>query len=93
VLTVHPDHAEFQSRTGDQLIIRDVTSVSQQSRAELRRRHDISWLVNTWVAVQCSIDGQPRMAYFNDGRLLGHYLSHNTMRRCLTALVASSTDP
>jgi hypothetical protein len=92
VLTVHPDHAEFQSRTGERLDIRDVTSVTQPSRSELRRQHDISWPVNTWVAVHYSIAGQSHVAYFNDGRLLGHYLSHARMRRCLDALVGISTD-
>jgi hypothetical protein len=92
VLTVHADHAEFQSRTGERLAIRDVTSVPQPSRAELRRQHDISWLVNTWIAVHYSIIGQPYVAFFNDGRLLGHYLSHGRMRCCLDALVGISTD-
>lgn len=90
VLTVHPDRAEFQSRTGELLAIRDVTSVTQPSRAELRRQHDISWPVNTWIGVHYSIAGRPHVAYFNDGRLLGHYLSHAKMRRCLNALVGST---
>ena len=91
-LTVHADHAEFQSRTGDQLDIRDVTSVTQPSRAELRRQHDISWPVHTWITVNYSIAGRPHVAYFNDGRLLGHYLSHAKMRRCLDALVGIAAD-
>jgi hypothetical protein len=68
-------------------------SVSQPSRAQLRGQHDISWPVNTWIAVRYSVSNQPRVAYFNDGRLSGHHLSHNTMRRCLAALVGVSTDP
>src|SRR5258708_29722900 len=72
VLTVHAYHAEFQSRTGDRLGICNVTSVTQPSRAELRRQHDISWPVNTWVAVNYSIPRQPHLPYFNDGRLLVH---------------------
>ena len=90
-LTVHPGHAEFHPRAGESLVIRNVTSVSQPSRAQLRRQHDISWPVNTWVAVRYSISGQPHVAYFNDGRLLGHYLSHTRMRHCLDALVGIST--
>jgi hypothetical protein len=92
LLTVHPDYAEFRSRKGEHLVIRGVTSVTQPSRAELRRQHDISWTVNTWIAVRYAVSDEPRIAYFNHGRVLGHYLSHNRMRRCLTALVGNSTE-
>jgi hypothetical protein len=66
--------------------------VSQPSRSQLRREHDISWPVNTWIAVRYASLGTSA-AYFSDGRLFAHYLSHNAMRRCLEALVGVSTSP
>lgn len=88
ILTVRDDHAIFEARGGDQLDIRNVSKVSQPSRAELYRQHDISWPVNTWIAVSYSdSSGTPATAYFNDGRLFGHYLSHRALLRSLTGLV------
>ena len=88
-LTVHNDHAEFQGRTGERVVISGVTAVSQSSRRELYREHDISWMVNTWIAVSYTAP-EPRVAYVNDGRLLGHYLPHRHMRHCLEALVGTA---
>ena len=69
-LDVHDDHAEFESRTGDRVLVSGVTQVSQPSRSQLRRAHDISWMVNTWIAVQYATADEASIAYFNDGRLL-----------------------
>jgi hypothetical protein len=93
-LIVHDDHAEFVSRGGERIGIRDVTEVDQPSRRELRKQHDISWLVNTWVAVHYTTPDGPAVAYFNDARLrgYGHYLPHTEMRRCLGALASGETN-
>jgi hypothetical protein len=88
LLTVHDDHAVFESRSGERLIIRNVTEVSQPSRRELYRRHDISWPVNTWVRVRYSDSSSgTATAFFNDGRFLGHYLSQGDLLATLRGLV------
>jgi hypothetical protein len=80
-LTVLGDHAEFESGKGERVILSDVVEVSQPSRSALRRQHDISWLVNTWICVRFVSSGEAQIAYFNDGKGLGngHYLSHRKM--------------
>lgn len=71
------------------MLISGVTQVSQPSRSQLYREHDISWPVNTWIAMHYVTSGKNRVAYFNDARLLsyGHYLNHLKLRHSLEALV------
>jgi hypothetical protein len=91
LLTVHQDHAEFAGRTGTRLLIDNVLEVSQPSRGQLRREHDFSWPVNTWIRVRYRASGQAHTVFVNDARLWGlaHYVSHKAMRRALDSLVAA----
>jgi hypothetical protein len=92
-LTVHDERAEFASKSGESLLIRNVSQVSQPSRSQLRRQRDLSWVVNTWIAIRYFDDGRTRTAWFNDARypaFFGHYLSHKRMRRSLDGLVGGT---
>jgi hypothetical protein len=90
-LVVHTDHAEFESCDGARVLISNVTRVSQPSRRELYRQHDISWPVNTWIAVEYEAVDGPRVAYFNAARTLAHYLPHRRMHQRLAGLVAGAS--
>ncbi len=90
-LTVHADHAEFQSRTGDRLGIRDVTSVTQPSRAELRRQHDISWPVNTWITVSYSPSQASRTSRASTTG--GSSVTTSVTPRCVAFWTHSSASP
>jgi len=90
-LAVYVDRAEFESTTGERVLIGGVKRVDQPSRRQLRREHDASWMVNTWIAVHYATPDGPAVAYFNDARLapFGHYLSHGDMRQRLADLVGA----
>jgi hypothetical protein len=94
LLTIHDDRAEFEDRSGDRLVIGEVTRVTQPSRRQLRRDRDMDWIVNHWISVRYRSDGVPHEVFIA-GRaplgpfgLFGHYLSHDKIRRALESLVA-----
>jgi hypothetical protein len=89
LLTVHDDHADFAGKKGTRLVIADVIDVSQPSRRDLYRSHDVGWMFNTWIRVRYVLDGQNRNVYLNEpGRLgLGHYLNHKALRRAMDSLL------
>jgi hypothetical protein len=88
-LIIHTDRAEFVSRSDERLLIQGMTRVDQPTRRQLYRQHDISSMVNTWIAVHYATPDGQAVAYFNDGRPLAHYLSHKLMRTCLSDLVVA----